>query len=349
MLVGHGADGAEGDHWCSQDQEWRSTGCHTWSFEHPRKHERLDNHRLAFPYLSFASFDIGCSWLPDLQIQRQNSCESISSLNSLTSMSSMGSMKDQDAKKKKKKSWVRTYNLTYNMLGFSFLSLSAVLSFPLFLLINAIDWLSVLSTLNLNLFHPYSWEAPSTKRSASRKAPKRTQTSRKLPPLTPQLLVPQRCLTRWKKVEKTSHRPSKLQPWARPQCEYTYTWIKMVAQHWKSQFSCPVVRFFSILLIISRIMESTEEAEQEETAVSELRTELWLKERELTDIRLEALGSAHQLEQLRDAMNNMQVCFPVYIQQNIWLEVRSLSANSLDVVIAWQKLSCSLSPAHFSP
>lgn len=65
-------------------------------------------------------------------------------------------------------------------------------------------------------------------------------------------------------------------------------------------------------------MESTEEAEQEETAVSELRTELWLKERELTDIRLEALGSAHQLEQLRDAMNNMQVCFfPIYIQQKI--------------------------------
>lgn len=63
-----------------------------------------------------------------------------------------------------------------------------------------------------------------------------------------------------------------------------------------------------MLLIMSRIMESTEEAEQEETAVSDLRTELWLKERELTDIRLEALGSAHQLEQLRDTMNNMQVC-----------------------------------------
>lgn len=60
-----------------------------------------------FSYLSLAPFHIGCSRLPDLRIQRQNSCESISSLNSLTSMSSMGSMKDQDAKKKKKKSWVR--------------------------------------------------------------------------------------------------------------------------------------------------------------------------------------------------------------------------------------------------
>lgn len=54
-------------------------------------------------------------------------------------------------------------------------------------------------------------------------------------------------------------------------------------------------------------METTEEGDNEETAVSELRSELWLKERELTDIRLEALSSAHQLEQLRETMNSMQV------------------------------------------
>lgn len=107
VLVGHRAGGAEGDHRVSKDKERRSTGCHTRSFEHPRKHERLDNQKF-FPCLSFGSFDMGCFRLPDLRIQRQNSCESISSLNSLTSMSSMGSMKDQDAKKKKKKSWVRT-------------------------------------------------------------------------------------------------------------------------------------------------------------------------------------------------------------------------------------------------
>lgn len=58
-------------------------------------------------------------------------------------------------------------------------------------------------------------------------------------------------------------------------------------------------------------MESTEteEGDGEDTSVSDLRSELWVKERELTDIRLEALNSAHQLEQLRDAMNNMQVSF----------------------------------------
>lgn len=56
-------------------------------------------------------------------------------------------------------------------------------------------------------------------------------------------------------------------------------------------------------------MEATEEGDNEETAVTDLRSELWVKERELTDIRLEALSSAHQLEQLREAMNSMQVGF----------------------------------------
>lgn len=58
---------------------------------------------------TFAPFDVDLSCSPDMRIRRQNSCESISSLNSLTSMSSMGSLKDQDAKKKKKKSWVRMH------------------------------------------------------------------------------------------------------------------------------------------------------------------------------------------------------------------------------------------------
>lgn len=55
-----------------------------------------------------------------------------------------------------------------------------------------------------------------------------------------------------------------------------------------------------------RLIEGDEVADDK--VVSELRTELWEKELKLTDIRLEALGSAHRLEQLQDAMNNMQVC-----------------------------------------
>uniref|UniRef100_A0A087X9J0 Neuron navigator 1 n=1 Tax=Poecilia formosa TaxID=48698 RepID=A0A087X9J0_POEFO len=58
--------------------------------------------------------------------------------------------------------------------------------------------------------------------------------------------------------------------------------------------------------LFCRIMETVEEGDNGEKAVSELRSELWEKERKLTDIRLEALSSAHQLEQLREAMNNMQ-------------------------------------------
>uniref|UniRef100_A0A3Q2THG4 Neuron navigator 1 n=1 Tax=Fundulus heteroclitus TaxID=8078 RepID=A0A3Q2THG4_FUNHE len=46
----------------------------------------------------------------------------------------------------------------------------------------------------------------------------------------------------------------------------------------------------------------------DDKVVTELRSELWEKERKLTDIRLEALSSAHQLEQLQEAMTNMQVC-----------------------------------------
>ncbi|XP_071349068.1 neuron navigator 1 isoform X3 [Trachinotus anak] len=44
----------------------------------------------------------------------------------------------------------------------------------------------------------------------------------------------------------------------------------------------------------------------QEKVVTELRSELWEKERKLTDIRLEALSSAHQLEQLQEAMNSLQ-------------------------------------------
>ncbi|XP_056293487.1 neuron navigator 1 isoform X9 [Pseudoliparis swirei] len=55
----------------------------------------------------------------------------------------------------------------------------------------------------------------------------------------------------------------------------------------------------------SGLCEEDDEA-GDDKVVTELRTELWAKERKLTDVRLEALSSAHQLEQLQDAMDNMQ-------------------------------------------
>lgn len=57
----------------------------------------------------------------------------------------------------------------------------------------------------------------------------------------------------------------------------------------------------------TRLFHTNEEEEPEKKEVSELRSELWEKEMKLTDIRLEALNSAHQLDQLRETMHNMQV------------------------------------------
>lgn len=59
-------------------------------------------------------------------------------------------------------------------------------------------------------------------------------------------------------------------------------------------------RFVSFL----RICECTE-AEAE--IILQLKSELREKELKLTDIRLEALSSAHHLDQIREAMNRMQV------------------------------------------
>ena len=46
-------------------------------------------------------------------------------------------------------------------------------------------------------------------------------------------------------------------------------------------------------------------------AIAEMKRMLREKEMKLTDIRLDALTSAHQLEQLRDAMSKMKVCVTV--------------------------------------
>lgn len=159
--------------------------------------------------------------------------------------------------------------------------------------------------IGLSLLFLCSWGAPSTKHSALRKAPKHTLTLRKLPPPTPQLLTLPRCLMKGEKEETACCLPWKPQLQPPPLCEYTTP----TPPHSSAvQFSSMKISYKGSLAF-SRIMESTEEGDSEESAVSELRSELWVKERELTDIRLEALDSAHQLEQLRDAMKNMQVCF----------------------------------------
>uniref|UniRef100_A0AAX7T4P3 Neuron navigator 1 n=1 Tax=Astatotilapia calliptera TaxID=8154 RepID=A0AAX7T4P3_ASTCA len=157
----------------------------------------------------------------NLCIRRQNSCESISSLNSLTSMSSVGSLKDQDAKKKKKKSWLRSsFNKAFS-------------------------------------------------------------------------------------IKKGSKTYSDIEEIATPDSSAPNS-PKMPHEGGEGGDGMLPSLKTSASATSSVIMESTEEGDGEESAVSELRSELWVKERELTDIRLEALDSAHQLEQLREAMKNMQ-------------------------------------------
>ncbi|XP_032955779.1 neuron navigator 1 isoform X4 [Rhinolophus ferrumequinum] len=70
-----------------------------------------------------------------------------------------------------------------------------------------------------------------------------------------------------------------------------------------------------------RLFHASEEDEPEKKEVSELRSELWEKEMKLTDIRLEALNSAHQLDQLRETMHNMQLEVDLLKAENDRLKV----------------------------
>uniref|UniRef100_A0A8C2H0D3 Neuron navigator 2a n=1 Tax=Cyprinus carpio TaxID=7962 RepID=A0A8C2H0D3_CYPCA len=66
----------------------------------------------------------------------------------------------------------------------------------------------------------------------------------------------------------------------------------------------------------------------EAETVMQLRSELREKEMKLTDIRLEALSSAHQLDQLREAMNRMQVEIEKLKVENDRLKFESQASGS---------------------
>uniref|UniRef100_A0A3Q3JJ77 Neuron navigator 1-like ubiquitin-like domain-containing protein n=1 Tax=Monopterus albus TaxID=43700 RepID=A0A3Q3JJ77_MONAL len=201
-----------------------TTRLQSLSFSHEQKVTLHSTTMLIFRAASEEQAMIVLTWsevtVITLRIRRQNSCESISSLNSLTSMSSVGSLKDQDAKKKKKKSWLRS---SFNK-AFSIKKGSKTYS-------------------DIEEIATPDSSAPNSPKMPHEEGGGENQSS--------------------------SHKTS-------------------------------------VSATSSVIMETAEEGDSEETAVSELRSELWDKERALTDIRLEALSSAHQLEQLREAMNNMQ-------------------------------------------
>ncbi|XP_050955554.1 neuron navigator 2 isoform X2 [Labeo rohita] len=76
---------------------------------------------------------------------------------------------------------------------------------------------------------------------------------------------------------------------------------------------------------LARISECTD---SEAETVMQLRSELRDKEMKLTDIRLEALSSAHQLDQLRESMNRMQIEVERLKVENDRLKLESRGSGS---------------------
>ncbi|KAL2295527.1 hypothetical protein Nmel_017941 [Mimus melanotis] len=211
----------------------------------------------------------------ELRIKRQNSSDSISSLNSITSHSSIGSSKDADAKKKKKKSWLRS----------SFNKAFSIKKGPK----------SASSYSDIEEIATPDSSAPSSPKlqhgSTETASPSiKSSTSSSVGIDTTEYVGPGRA----------SDRGCRLLP---DTCE---TW------------SLPWPRLF----------QAHSEGEPEKKEVSELRSELWEKEMKLTDIRLEALNSAHQLEQLRETMHNMQVGTPASSLSALSTRVLTVHASS---------------------
>ncbi|XP_075384935.1 neuron navigator 1 isoform X2 [Tenrec ecaudatus] len=181
----------------------------------------------------------------ELRIKRQNSSDSISSLNSITSHSSVGSGKEADAKKKKKKSWLRSsFNKAFSI----------------------------------------------------KKGPKSASSYSDIEEIaTPDSSAPS--------SPKLQHGSTET---ASPSIKSSGTDTTEAPAN-----SVPHTRMF----------HANEEEEPEKKEVSELRSELWEKEMKLTDIRLEALNSAHQLDQLRETMHNMQLEVDLLKAENDRLKV----------------------------
>ncbi|XP_062951578.1 neuron navigator 2 isoform X2 [Cynocephalus volans] len=100
--------------------------------------------------------------------------------------------------------------------------------------------------------------------------------------------------------------------------------------HNGSTGSTPLLRNSHSNSLISECVDSEAET------VMQLRNELRDKEMKLTDIRLEALSSAHQLDQLREAMNRMQS------------EIEKLKAENDRLKSESQGSSCSRAPSQVS-
>uniref|UniRef100_A0A8C9MX79 Neuron navigator 1 n=1 Tax=Serinus canaria TaxID=9135 RepID=A0A8C9MX79_SERCA len=185
----------------------------------------------------------------ELRIKRQNSSDSISSLNSITSHSSIGSSKDADAKKKKKKSWLRSsFNKAFSI----------------------------------------------------KKGPKSASS--------------------YSDIEEIATPDSSAPSSPKLQHGSTETASPSIKSSTSSSVGIDTAEY-TWSLPWPRLFQAHSEGQPEKKEVSELRSELWEKEMKLTDIRLEALNSAHQLEQLRETMHNMQLEVDLLKAENDRLKV----------------------------
>uniref|UniRef100_A0A8C3V3Y4 Neuron navigator 1 n=1 Tax=Catharus ustulatus TaxID=91951 RepID=A0A8C3V3Y4_CATUS len=192
----------------------------------------------------------------ELRIKRQNSSDSISSLNSITSHSSIGSSKDADAKKKKKKSWLRSsFNKAFSI----------------------------------------------------KKGPKSASS--------------------YSDIEEIATPDSSAPSSPKLQHGSTETASPSIKSSTSSSVGIDTTEYIWSLPW-PRLFQAHSEGEPEKKEVSELRSELWEKEMKLTDIRLEALNSAHQLEQLRETMHNMQVGTPASCLATLSTRVPTVLASS---------------------
>ncbi|XP_059533848.1 neuron navigator 1 isoform X3 [Myotis daubentonii] len=186
----------------------------------------------------------------ELRIKRQNSSDSISSLNSITSHSSIGSGKDADAKKKKKKSWLRSsFNKAFSI----------------------------------------------------KKGPKSASS--------------------YSDIEEIATPDSSAPSSPKLQHGATETASPSIKSSASSSAGGDAPEGPVHTAPHTRLFLAGEEEEPEKKEVSELRSELWEKEMKLTDIRLEALNSAHQLDQLRETMHNMQLEVDLLKAENDRLKV----------------------------
>ncbi|XP_068397989.1 neuron navigator 1 isoform X5 [Eschrichtius robustus] len=186
----------------------------------------------------------------ELRIKRQNSSDSISSLNSITSHSSIGSSKEADAKKKKKKSWLRSsFNKAFSI----------------------------------------------------KKGPKSASS--------------------YSDIEEIATPDSSAPSSPKLQHQATETASPSIKSSASSSAGTDAPEGPAPPAPHARLFQGSEEEEPEKKEVSELRSELWEKEMKLTDIRLEALNSAHQLDQLRETMHNMQLEVDLLKAENDRLKV----------------------------